>query len=104
MVIPESNEIPAETEISMDLNVLLQIYDVPESILADILLIDETTVKRARTQKNDQMDNDILFRLWRFAMKILKKNEGKEDVDSLVRCATRLEKATDKEICRRSML
>jgi hypothetical protein len=104
MEIPESSKIPAEIEISMNLNTLLQVYDMPESMAADILLTDEITVQKSRTQKNDQISNDMLFRLWRFAVKILKKNENKSKEDSLVRCALRLEKATDKEIGRRMML
>lgn len=103
MVIPESNKIPAETEISTNLNKLLQGYGMPDSIAADILLTDELTVQRAKIQENNQISNDMLFRLWRFAVKNLKKNEGKSKDDPLVRCALRLEKATDKEITRRSM-
>ena len=60
MFIPESNKIPEEFEISMDLRTLLQFYQAPESMLAEILLIDEETVKRAETQRNDQITDDLL--------------------------------------------
>ncbi|MBP3255743.1 MAG: hypothetical protein J6M60_04570 [Clostridia bacterium] len=118
MVIPASNQIPKETEISMDFVYLLRFYETEESMIADILLTDEETVRRTQTQKNDQISNDMLHRLWRFAVKILQKFENKrndakkegkevffdEKEILLEKCATRLEKATDKEIRRRSMM
>ena len=112
MFIPESNKIPEEIEISMDLRTLLQFYKAPEAMLADILLIDEATVKKTETQKNSQIADDMLFRLWRFAVKNLhqleerKKKNGKltSDEELLERCTIRLEKATDKEINRRTMI
>lgn len=110
MFIPESNKIPEEVEISMDLRTLLQFYKAPESMLAEILLIDEETVRKTETQKNDQITDDMLFRLYRFAIKQLRQLEKKEmkgklsqEDELLKKCAIRLEKATDKEMDRRTM-
>lgn len=111
MFIPESNKIPEEFEISMDLRTLLQFYQAPESMLAEILLIDEETVKRAETQKNTQITNDMLFRLWRFAVKNLHQLQAKKEKKGMLtenerlleKCTIRLEKATDKELNRRIM-
>ena len=50
MYIPESNQIPKEWEIAMDLQTVLQFYQTSESMIADILLTDEDTIKRAETQ------------------------------------------------------
>ena len=108
MFILESNQIPAEYEISMDLQAVMQFYNAPESMLADILLIDEEAVRRTEVQRNDQISDDMLFRLWRFSVKQLRRLEGKERItdkeELLEKCVRRLEKAVDKELNRRTMI
>ena len=112
MYIPESNKIPKEWEIAMDLQTVLQFYQTSESMIADILLTDEGTIKRAETQMNDQISDDLLFRLWRLAMKKLiqleelrKKKGSLTDQEELFKkCMSRLERATDKELNKRTMM
>ena len=112
MFIPESNKIPKEWEIAMDLQTVLQFYQASESIIADILLTDEETIKRAETQRNDQITDDMLFRLGRLAVKKLmqleelEKKKGKltEREELFKKCMNRLEKAADDEINKRTMI
>ena len=112
MYIPESNQIPEEWEIAMDLQTVLQFYQASESIIADILLTDEDNIKRAETQMNYQITDDMLFRLWRLAMKKLiqldelmqKRGILTEQEELFKKCMNRLEKAIDKEINKRTMI
>ena len=116
MFIPASNQIPEDRSISVNFVYLLGFYD-DESIIADILLTDEETVKKTQTQRNNQISNEMLKSLWRLAMKIILKYEHKRsEADKagrevkfseremyLERCAIRLEKETDRELLRRSI-
>ena len=106
--IPASSKIPQEWEISLDLNVLLELMNISNEILGEILAENPDIIMSATTQKNCDINENLLYKLYFFANEHWLANWNKEtksqiDVDK-VTCTRRLRDACKKEISRRTML
>ena len=107
MNIPVSCKIPPEREIAVDLNVIMEYMSVTPQMLASLLLIDENTMIRAKSQKNAEIDIHLLSMLYLFANENLEKNSvGEISTDeqlNKITCFRRLKNACKKEITRRTL-
>ena len=104
--IPLSGKIPSEREIGIDLSVLKQLLKVSDDVLGAILFEDAEIIRKACYQTNDNIDVDLLYKLYYFANKHWLNNYKSilEEDEDKVRCTRRLRDACDREISRRVVM
>ena len=107
MNIPVSCKIPPDREIAVDLSVIMDYMSVTPQMLACLLLIDENTMIRAKSQKNSEIDIHLLSMLYLFANENLEINaigdNPTEEQLNKITCFRRLKNACKKEITKRTL-